>query len=129
VRAVLVQVGTNWFALPIGSLREVVADPPVTPLPTAPPTVRGLVNVRGQIVPLLDTAALLGLGHMAAVPFAAVLDTPLGPAGLAAASMPEPAELTERVGSATTSGAVGAFAAGQRVAVLLDPVALLAQVA
>jgi purine-binding chemotaxis protein CheW len=126
VRAVLLQVGRDWFALPIASLREVVADPPVTPLPTAPPTVRGLVNVRGEIVPLLDTAAMLGLGGMAAAPFAAVLDTPVGPVGLAAASVREPAELGERVGPAQARGAVAAHTAGPRVAVLLDPAVLLA---
>ena len=126
MRAVLLQVGRDWFALPVGSLREVVADPPVTPLPTAPATVRGLVNVRGQIVPLLDTAALLGLGSMEAVPFAAVLDSPLGPVGLATASVPEPAELGERVGPGHARGAVAAHTAGARVAVLLDPAVVLA---
>ena len=60
-RAILLPVGRNWYALPPVALQEVVADPDVTELPAAPATVRGLFNVRGQILPLLDTGAMLGL--------------------------------------------------------------------
>lgn len=96
-------------------------------MPTAPPTVRGLFNVRGQIVPLLDTGALLGLELTAASPFAVVVQTPHGPAGLSVTGMPEPAELAWLVGPTRARGTVGAYAAGERVAVMLDPLALVAQ--
>jgi len=59
--AVLLPVGADLYAVPMGWVREVVAVPPPTRLVTAPPLVLGLFNLRGQIVPLLDTAALLGL--------------------------------------------------------------------
>jgi purine-binding chemotaxis protein CheW len=124
-RAVLLPLERDWFALPLASLQEVVAAPHVTPVPTAPPAVSGLFNVRGQIVPLLDTAALLGLGRMTAVPFAAVVEGPQGLAGLAAGGVPEPGELGARVGAAHARGAVAAYEAGGRVAVLLDPAVLL----
>ena len=42
-------------------------------MPAAPATVRGLFNVRGQIVPLLDTGELLGLGSPTDSPFAVVV--------------------------------------------------------
>jgi purine-binding chemotaxis protein CheW len=131
MRAILLPLGGDWFALPIESLRRVIAEPAVAPLPTAPPGVLGVFNVRGEIVPLLDTAALLGLGRMPATPFAAVLDTPWGLAALAVAGIPEPVELGEQVDSAQTpavAGAVAVYAAGQRIAVLLEPEALLAPV-
>ena len=92
-RAILLPVGRDWYALPPVALQEVVAGPVVTDVPMAPATVRGLFNVRGQIVPLLDTAALLGLEPTAACPFAVVVQTAHGPAGLAVTGMPEPAEL------------------------------------
>ena len=126
-RAILLPVGRDWFALPPVALQEVVADPDVTPVPAAPPTVRGLFNVRGQIVPLLDTGALLGLEPTAACPFAVVVQTAHGPAGLAVTGMPEPAELAWLVGPTRARGTVGAYAAGKRVAVMLDPLALMAQ--
>jgi purine-binding chemotaxis protein CheW len=124
-RAVLLPVERDWYALPMRDLQEVVPTPLVTRVPAAPGTVRGLFNVRGQIVPLLDTAALLGLGPMPAAPFAVVVRTRHGPAGLATSAMPEPAELLARVGPAHARGAVAAYAAGGRIAVLLDPAVLL----
>jgi chemotaxis signal transduction protein len=125
-RAVLLPVERDWFALPMHTLQEVVAEPMVTPVPAAPATVRGLFNVRGQIVPLLDTAVLLGLGRMSAVPFAAVVQTADGLAGLATSGVPESAELSRRIGPADSRGAVATYAAGDRIATLLDPAVLLA---
>jgi purine-binding chemotaxis protein CheW len=127
-RAILLPVGRDWFALPPVALQEVVADPDVTPVPAAPPTVRGLLNVRGQILPLLDTGALLGLDPPARCPFAVVVRTAHGPAALAVTGMPEPAELAWLVGPTRARGTVGAYAAGERIAVMLDPMVLTEQV-
>jgi chemotaxis signal transduction protein len=126
-RAILLPVGRNWFALPPVALQEVVAVPEVTEVPAAPATVRGLCNVRGQIIPLLDTGALLGLDSPPGCPFAVVVQTAHGPAALAVTAMPEPAELAWLVGPTRARGTVGAYAAGERIAVMLDPVALTAQ--
>ena len=71
--AVLVPVGDDLYAVPIGWVREVVPRPPLTELVTAPPTVLGLFNLRGEIVPLLDTAVMLALGRGGPVSFAVVL--------------------------------------------------------
>ena len=120
-RAILMPVGRNWFALPPVALQEVVADPVVTRVPAAPASVRGRFNVRGQIIPLL------GLESPADCPFAVVVQTPGGPAGLAVTGMPEPAELAWLVGPTRARGTVGAYAAGERIAVMLDPPALTAQ--
>ena len=59
-RAILLPVGRNWYALPPVALQEVVADPDVTELPAAPATVRGLFNVRGQILPCWTPAPCWG---------------------------------------------------------------------
>ena len=126
-RAILLPVGRNWFALPPSALQEVVAGPDVTEVPAAPATVRGLFNVRGQILPLLDTGALLGLERPAGCPFAVVVRTAHGPAGLAVTGMPEPAELAWLVGPTRARGTIGAYAAGERIAVMLDPLALMAR--
>ena len=126
-RAILLPVGRDWYALPPVALQEVVAGPVVTEIPMAPPTVRGLFNVRGQIVPLLDTGVLLGLEPTAACPFAVVVQTAHGPAGLSVTAMPEPADLAWLVGPTRARGTVGAYAAGKRIAVMLDPLALMGQ--
>jgi purine-binding chemotaxis protein CheW len=125
VDAVLVPVGDDLYAVPIGWVREVVTKPLLTELVTAPPTVLGLFNLRGEIVPLLDTAAMLALARGGAVSFAVVLQTHLGPVGLSATAVPERTLLDDLMGPSELSGSAGRYRVGHRVAVLLDVEALL----
>jgi chemotaxis signal transduction protein len=59
---VLVEAGGRRWAVPAARVREVAAVSTVTPIPTAPPPVVGLTQLRGQIVPVLDLAALPAAG-------------------------------------------------------------------
>jgi purine-binding chemotaxis protein CheW len=119
-RALLIPVGLDLYAVPTAAVREVVATPRLCSLPTAPGTLLGLFNLRGEIVPLLDTAALVGHGRIEASVFVAVIRTPLGLAGLAASAMPESVVLDETIGPSESPGTAGLFAAGDRLAVLID---------
>ena len=85
---ILVPVGNDLYGVPIGWVREVLAAQPLTTLVTAPSMVLGLFNLRGEIVPLLDTSSLLGLQHSGAASFAVVLQTHLGPVGVGATAFP-----------------------------------------
>jgi chemotaxis signal transduction protein len=125
IRVVVLPVGPDSYAVPIESLREVVAAPALTGLVTAPSLVLGLVNLRGEIVPLLDTAALLGVGALSNVAFAAVLRTPAGLAALATTGLPQPAVLGAPAGPSELPGTVGAYQVESGVTVLLDPEAVL----
>jgi chemotaxis signal transduction protein len=125
MRAVLMPVHADSYALPIECVREVLAGPTVTLLATAPPVVLGLINVRGEIVPLLDTAALLGLGNVDVASFAVVVNTPHGPAALAVTGFPGRAELIETVGRSELRGTSHMYRLGQRVVVVLDAEVLL----
>lgn len=53
-------VGGAPLAIDLAAVREVLAGLPVTRLPSAPEALRGVVNVRGTIVPVLDVAVRLG---------------------------------------------------------------------
>jgi purine-binding chemotaxis protein CheW len=125
VRALLVPVGADWYAVAMSSVREVLSRPRPTAVPTTPAAVLGLFNLRGEIVPLFDTAALLGLGSTPDGPYAAVVLTTLGPAGLVATGVPESVELGEPVSRPETSSGLGCYAVGSRLATLLDVDALL----
>ena len=48
------------FGLPLDQVREIAAVQRVLPVPFAPPHILGLINLRGQVVTLLDMAAILG---------------------------------------------------------------------
>src|SRR5512136_1391058 len=43
-------------ALPLGVVRKVLPMPGITPVPLAPPVVRGIAPVQGFILPVLDLA-------------------------------------------------------------------------
>ena len=126
MQALLLPVGDDLYALPVEWVREVVAAPLVTPLVTAPPVVLGLFNLRGEIVPLLDTAALLGIGNVGRVAFAVVLRCPQGAVGVTTTGFPQRTLLDSAAWPTDLHGTAGAYRIEQRVAVLLDPAALLA---
>ena len=52
-RVVVCRAGTERFAVPITLVREIVALPPLTRIPGAPPAVWGLANVHGILVTVL----------------------------------------------------------------------------
>ena len=124
----LLPLGPEWYAVPVESVREVVAAPSVAPLVTAPPVVLGLFNLRGQIVPLFDLAVVLGVGSVdttGTVAFAAVMQTGDGPAGLATTGLPQRAVLAASIGPSELPGTNGTYRVDGRVVVLLDPDLLL----
>lgn len=62
----LVALGSEWWGLPIEQVRSVEPAPPMAPVPGAPAGVRGVFNLRGNLVAALDSRALLQPGTGAA---------------------------------------------------------------
>jgi purine-binding chemotaxis protein CheW len=61
VRACLVVLGGEEFAVDVRHLREVMVVERLTAIPGVPSFVRGLLNLRGEVLTLLDVAPALGL--------------------------------------------------------------------
>ena len=55
------KLGDELFALDVGGVREVLDLTEITRVPTAPPYVRGVVNVRGNAIPVVDLRDKFGL--------------------------------------------------------------------
>ena len=125
MRVLLLPIEREVYAIDLAALRSVVGDPQVFVIPTAPPEVIGALNLRGEIVALLDTARALGVGTLGTVGFAAVVDHPYGTVALAAEGRPETALLGQPVAAGHLPGTVGSFAVGTAVVTLLDPGVLL----
>lgn len=53
-------IGAQEFCVDIMSVREIRGWTPATPLPHAPPYVRGVINLRGAVLSIVDLAARLG---------------------------------------------------------------------
>jgi chemotaxis signal transduction protein len=120
MRALLMPLGDEWYAVEAGRVKEVTAEPRPTRLPGAQPGVLGVINLRGEIVPVMDTAALLGLDVTAALSFAAVVHTADGPAALTATGMPEVVTLDDELGRSDLPGSTSRYRFGSRLVVVLD---------
>lgn len=57
------RVGGQEFCLDIMSVRDIRGWTPATPLPHAPAYVRGVINLRGAVLPVIDLAARLGFSQ------------------------------------------------------------------
>jgi len=62
------------YGVDIGRVREVLADVQIEPVPGAPAAVLGVINLRGQIVTVLDLRAWLGCEPMTRVARVMVLE-------------------------------------------------------
>lgn len=58
------RLGSRLHGIEVAHVREVSPCLPITPVPQAPPAVRGLVNLRSRIHLALDPRPLLGLGRI-----------------------------------------------------------------
>jgi|GEM_PF-2421546 purine-binding chemotaxis protein CheW len=57
------ELSGNHYALDITITREIVEMMPITSLPHAPPYLKGVMNLRGEIFNIIDVQKILGLGE------------------------------------------------------------------
>jgi purine-binding chemotaxis protein CheW len=69
------------FGVSILKVREILQYESVTEVPGAPASVRGVANVRGAVVPVLDLGARLGRGAAAPTKRSCILVVDVAPAG------------------------------------------------
>jgi purine-binding chemotaxis protein CheW len=56
-------VAGEELGLPVDRVREIVESRPITRVPSMPRAIRGVANVRGRVVPVVDLAAALRLSE------------------------------------------------------------------
>lgn len=56
------RIGAQEFCVDIMAVREIRGWTPATPLPQSPSYVRGVVNLRGAVLPIIDMSARLNMG-------------------------------------------------------------------
>lgn len=54
-------LGEEEFAIPLLAVKEVIAIPPLTPVPHSPGHFLGLTNLRGLVIPVIDLGTKLAL--------------------------------------------------------------------
>jgi purine-binding chemotaxis protein CheW len=130
---VIFSLGTEEYALPITRVQEIIRYTEPRSVASQTPWIRGVINLRGNIVPVCDLAERLGLGlerpESAKI---VIVETAAGTAGVIVDDVDEVLTVTsEQLKDVPTADAayVDAIAkVGERLAVLLNPDGLLAGV-
>lgn len=60
------RLGDEIYGLPIMRVREIIGLVPITALPQTPAFVKGVMNLRGRIIPVVDLRARFALPEIAA---------------------------------------------------------------
>lgn len=58
---ILFRLGSQEFCIDIKLIREIRGWSPATPLPHAPPYLRGVINLRGAVLPIIDLGVRFGI--------------------------------------------------------------------
>lgn len=53
----VITLGGESYGIPVLAVREIIRLCPITPVANMPPHVRGVINLRGKIIPLVDLRA------------------------------------------------------------------------
>ncbi len=57
------QLGRESYGLPVLGIREIIRLCPITPVPKMPEYIKGVINLRGKIIPILDLRAKFQLSR------------------------------------------------------------------
>jgi purine-binding chemotaxis protein CheW len=83
IDVMLFELGGEEYAVELSELRATQPAHGITSVPSTPPHIAGVLNVRGEIVTVLDLAAVLGLtGVRSNNPHVLLADGPDGQVGL-----------------------------------------------
>lgn len=120
-----------FIGIEVSRIQEILRAQPITPVPLAPSVMRGLMSLRGQIVPVLDLRERLGvpLAEPGAVQFNVLIRTPDGPVSLLVDSVGDVVEVEasafepapDTLDAAYRSLIRGAYKLERRLLLALDP--------
>jgi purine-binding chemotaxis protein CheW len=124
---VVFSLGRDEYALPIGHVREIVRYSEPSAVASSAPWVRGVIDVRGETVPVCDLAARLGATTGAAK--IVIVETEAGVSGVIVDDVKEVVSVAaEQLRSVAGSGAGLVHAVARiddRLVIVLDPNGIL----
>jgi purine-binding chemotaxis protein CheW len=131
---VVCSLGSEQYALPIAQVREIVRFAEPRPVAADADGLRGVIGLRGRLLPVYDLGVRLGLGDPAEPGPQAkivVVETADELAGIVVDDVVEVATVVDAQIEELSGSGAGAVAAtiaklGDRLVLLLDPAALLA---
>lgn len=73
------QLGKEQYAIPLLQVKEVIEMTEPTPMPKSPPFFKGIINLRGQVISVLDLRAKLQLQKIENGPKTAIIILDIDP--------------------------------------------------
>ncbi len=55
------RLGDEEYAIGILKVKEIIGMMPITPIPQTPPYVKGVINLRGKVIPVIDLRLRFGM--------------------------------------------------------------------
>jgi purine-binding chemotaxis protein CheW len=127
---VVFRIEREEYAVPIGQVREVVRVGDITRVPHAPPHIRGVMNLRGRILPIMELRTRLGVDavELTSRSRVVVVDVSKRMVGLLVDSVGQVTRVgesrvtvpPEEVRSAAGEAVTGVARVGERLLLLLD---------
>jgi purine-binding chemotaxis protein CheW len=132
---VVFSLGEEEYALPITQVHEIIRYTEPRSVASTDPSVRGVISLRGKILPVYDLATRLGVEHAAEVSAAkiVIVETASDMAGVIVDDVEEVITIdAEQIGEAPSAGGRsidGIAKIDDRLVVLLDPEGIVGAVA
>ena len=125
MRVLVFRINADHYAVAMDIVHQMLRHPQVTSVPLAPASLLGVLNVRGEIVPLFDTGVLTGSGVLGDPPFAVLVSGTKDLIALATLELPMAAEFDQPVAPGARPGELGVYSQGGRLVALMDIEALV----
>lgn len=125
---VRVRVRGEDYALPVDDVLEIADYGEVAPVPGAPESILGVRNLRGQVLPVVDLARVLGLPPGPAAERMVVAESGGRRAGLAVDSVDDVEELGEAGEPAESPHLSGAVLSGGALVGVVEVASVLASI-
>ena len=130
-------LGKEEYALEILKVREIVGMLEISPVPRMPKFIRGVVNLRGRVIPVVDLRVKLGMPMAEQDPRTCIIVVDVGAAetgivvdkvwevlNISTDDVEEPSSLSA---SADAGFILGLAKTGQRITILLDIARILGE--
>jgi purine-binding chemotaxis protein CheW len=125
---VVFSLGTEEYALPIGAVHEIIRFTEPRTVASGVPWIRGVIGLRGKIIPIFDLASRMGLvsdGSDSASGKIVIVETGTGQAGVVVGDVEEVLTVTsdqlEDVPTADAETIEAIAKIGDRLVILLNP--------
>jgi purine-binding chemotaxis protein CheW len=77
ISTIAFKLGDEVYGLELHEVREIIMVGMITPVPRAPSFIQGVLNLRGEIIPVIDLRSRFGLEHQAPTDLSRIIVTPI----------------------------------------------------